>query len=125
MNYIFMTCTLYLDKLWKFDIASKQLSTKKRMWQYQSNNWVLPAEGTSGHIVDSSGDVLDVAMNEANIPEYVVTLKNKLDQMNGGQIWLRSQSNSEGYFTLKNQATGKFLTVHTFLITSVSGRISC
>lgn len=116
---------LYLDKLWKFDIASKQLSSERGLWQYQSNKWVLPAEGTSGNIVDSSGDVLDIAMNEANIPGSVVTLKNKLDQMNDGQIWLRSQSNSEGCFTLKNQATGKFLTVHTFLITSVSGRISC
>ena len=40
-------------------------------------------------------------------------LKSKNNSSESTQTWIRRKANSEGYFTLQNKATGKYLTSAT------------
>ena len=42
-------------------------------------------------------------------------LKSKNSFSDDTQTWIRGKANSEGYFTLQNKATGKYLTAATTL----------
>ena len=43
------------------------------------------------------------------ITEAEVVLEDKADNSTSSQIWIKGPTNSDGYFTLKNKGTGKFL----------------
>ena len=44
-----------------------------------------------------------------------------LYDVSGEQKWIRGTANSEGYFTLQNPTSGKFLTAASPTITTISG----
>ena len=99
-------------------------------WDFQDSQWTIPSEGTEGYIevTDKEGK------NEVNtvpsqvkkvkvlaITESEVVLEDKADNSISSQIWIRGPTNSNGYFTLKNKGTGKFLQGERTPMTSVKG----
>ena len=50
-------------------------------------------------------------------------LKRKENTSVDSQIWIRSKANSTGFFTLKNKATGKLLTLTTSSRVTIAGTI--
>ena len=50
-------------------------------------------------------------------------LKSKNNFSDDTQIWIRGKANSEGYFTLQNKATGKYLTSETTSEVKLEGKL--
>ena len=51
-------------------------------------------------------------------------LKPKENTSVNSQVWIRSKANSKGFFTLKNKATGKLLTLTTSTRVTIAGTIT-
>ena len=95
--------------------------TNKRLkseWEHAGKVWVIPQENTSDHIQEFDGDVLQVE-NEKVVMKPKRALK--------GQNWHRSNNNGDGWFTMKNAKSGKFLTAKNDGTTIATGKscLSC
>lgn len=91
-------------QLWKYNPSSSKLENIGENWKYEAQRWNLPSEGSTGQIQAASGKVLGVNGNN-------VELQNSDDS--DQQSWTRTNSNSQGYFTLQNPLTGKLLTAES------------
>ena len=66
-------------------------------------------------------EVKKVKVLAFDITESEVDLQDKADKSISSQIWIKGPGNSDGYFTLKNKGTGKFLQGDKTPMTSVKG----
>ena len=72
-------------------------------WKYLDDQWSIPNEEESGKIEQvTSRRVLGHRKNG----DVILETRKDLDH----QIWIRGKVSIDGYFTLKNKATNKFLT---------------
>ena len=76
-------------------------------WKLASKIWKIPEPGESGDITNDS-EILIHDENNKIIADEVI-LKEK-SVKTGFQTWLVGTKNSEGWFTIKHNATGKYLT---------------
>ena len=74
------------------------------------NKWIIPNEGETGYVEDiDSGSILGLIDTTA-AGDKTVAFVVKDDTLTDGQNWSRGTTDSNGYFTLQNPATKKFLT---------------
>jgi len=86
--------------------------------QEQSNiNWEIPSPETDGYLkATGSGEVLSIRQKKNCEFGPAVALREKGEKnfqckpVTDSQIWLRSESSNDGWFTLKSVANGLFLT---------------
>ena len=71
--------------------------------------WTLPEENTAGHIQDELEKVLQPELKPIIKDRIILKEKKALKK----QQWLRSPPDREGWFTLKNVQSKKFLTANT------------
>ena len=74
-------------------------------WEFEDNIWTIHSDGCI-EVKNNSGKVLAINGEE-------VILEDKVEK-SSSQLWIKGSKNSEGYFSLKNKETGKFLTVFTY-----------
>ena len=110
--------------MWKYDnIAAKnrqgsvrnvkRIVNKTITDEDHSKDWILPKEGEVGYIEKSFGEVLGleyVSYYKTNEGRNVILQSKRRDVPAKEQMWLRSTNDSNGWFTLRNLASGKFLT---------------
>ena len=72
-------------------------------WKYIDDQWSIPNKEEYGKVEEiTSRQVLG---HRNNVDVILETQKDS-----GHQIWIRGKASINGYFTLKNKATNKFLT---------------
>ena len=74
-------------------------------WEFEDNIWTIHSDGCI-EVKNNLGKVLAINGEE-------VILEDKVEK-SSSQLWIKGSKNSEGYFSLKNKETGKFLTVFTY-----------
>lgn len=82
--------------------------------------------GESGcYIEESNGKILTLLNNETISGTTVVLTKRRHNSMGSARLdnhkWLKGKEDSNGWFTLKNQASGKFLTAKSFTRLTIEG----
>ena len=82
----------------KIDNSGKLVIVEDEEEEETEENWTLPEENTTGHILSSSGEILSI--DNSTKPD--------------DQMWVRSQSNNDGYFILKHLKTGRCLTIDEY-----------
>ena len=96
--------------LWKYDSKTQLLSNKSGEWEFHDKKWIIPNEGKKGgKVEDSSGQVLGLKNNETGGVGTLVTLEQKEKESTDRQKWLKGKPDNEGYFTLQNPLSKKFL----------------
>ena len=105
-----------LDQLWSYDPDTMQLINKAGIWRYMEDKFTIPLENTEGAI-----ELQDPRKSRKKVfglkglktgPRafgYKVKLLKRGKPTGDEQIWLRSPVENN-WFTLKNKATGRFLT---------------
>ena len=104
---------LHSGKLWKLDGTNlspiwynrhggKITLRLPKYWGPHDDEWNLIPEGTMFCIQNNYEQVLGINDDE-------VVLEGK-DENENGQLWIKGKENVEGYFTLKNFKSSKFLT---------------
>ena len=94
------------------------LKNRRRVWQFQSSTWdnfIAASEYVSIH--HSSGLVLTVSNDE------LVNLDVFLDDSDY-QFWTLGPENEEGYFTIQNLKSSKYLTAAGLRTTLVTGNLN-
>ena len=94
------------------------LKNRRRVWQFQSSKWdnfIAASEYVSIH--HSSGLVLTVSNDE------LVNLDVFLDDSDD-QFWTLGPENDEGYFTIQNLKSSKYLTAAGLRTTLVTGNLN-
>ena len=94
------------------------LKNRRRVWQFQSSTWdnfIAASEYVSIH--HSSGLVLTVSNDE------LVNLDVFLDDSDD-QFWTLGPENKEGYFTIQNLKSCKYLTAAGLRTTLVTGNLN-
>ena len=94
-----------IAQLWKLN--GDKLENAFCTWKLASKIWKIPGPGESGDITNDS-EILIHDENNKIIADEVI-LKEK-SVKTGFQTWLVGTKNSEGWFTIKHNATGKYLT---------------
>ena len=94
-----------IAQLWK--LSSDKLENAFCTWKLASKIWKIPGPGETGDITNDS-EILIHDENNKIIADEVI-LKEK-SVKTGFQKWLVGTKNSEGWFTIKHNATGKYLT---------------
>ena len=103
-----------LDKLWKLD--GTKLINKAKVWK-STEDWKFINEGTKIYIGKTSHfDVLGMLWDDKVGPQAK-------DTDNDGQLWIKGKENFEGYFTLENSKSFKFLTAISANELKVEGNI--
>ena len=82
--------------------------------------------GESGcYIEESNGKILTLLNNETISGTSVILAKRRHNSMGSARLdnhkWLKGKEDSNGWFTLKNQASGKFLTAKSFTRLTIEG----
>ena len=109
---------LILDQLWIYDPQTQSLKNRRRVWQFQSSKWDdFTAEHEYVSIHHSSGLVLTVSSDE------LVNLDVFLDDSDD-QFWTLGPVNDEGYCTIQNLNSGKYLTAAGLRTTIVTGNVN-
>ena len=62
-----------------------------------------------------------VLMDDATIKGTKVILETRYEKTRVGQEWFRSKLDSEGWFTLKNPISGRYLTADSNISTTITG----
>ena len=100
----------FIGTLWKFDGTT--LTNKTNIGQL-SYNWTVKKKGSLVYIENRSNEtVLSVSDNET-VNSQKLKLFAQLDAFtpnDTGQMWLKRESNEDGYFILTNPHTQKILT---------------
>ena len=78
----------------------------KSRWENSGKVWTLPEENTAGYIQDELENVLHPELKPIIKDRIILKEKKALKK----QQWLRSLPDKEGWFTLKNVQSKKFLT---------------
>ena len=98
------------------------MTLKNKKFGVQQNQWAIPKEEGDAVIErirkgKQSGRVLGLKQrknceygDDLQIQRRGKKGKNSCDDLSDSQIWTRSKNDNEKFFTLKNKATGKFLT---------------
>ena len=103
------------EQLWKMNSEGKLVNKRfQSNWEHYENVRVVPDENTSGHIEAINEEVLDIDMQKV-----IMKPKKALKQ----QTWHRSNSNQNGWFSLKNAKSGKFLTAESDGRIIVTGKL--
>ena len=96
--------------------VKKIRKTEPIQWEFEDIIWILPIEGKTGYIEqlengNLTGKVLAVKDNAID-PGTKVILEEKEENVNltDGQMWLRGKKDKDGFFSLKNLASERFLT---------------
>ena len=78
------------------------------IWEFENNTWtIIPSADKEGCIEVKDSDLGKVlAINGEE-----VILEDKAEKSKSSQLWIKGSENSDGYFSLKNIETGKFLTL--------------
>ena len=97
--------SLQIAQLWKLN--SDKLENAFCTWKLASKIWKIPEPGEEGDITNDS-EILIHDENNKIIADEVI-LKEK-SVKTGFQKWLVGTKNSDGWFTIKHQTTGKYLT---------------
>ena len=97
--------------MWKFTSKTNCLENKRGSWMYQNRGWIVLCENVEGYLESTTGQVLGVLDNKKE-QGTVVNLETKCDSFDG-QKWMKGEENSDGYFTLKNVNSNKYLTAET------------
>jgi len=112
-----------MEQLWKYDDNTMKLINKNGAWEYLEKTWNLPAEGQTGPINDTkSSQVLGLFGFDSTIDGAKVILE--AADNSAEQMWYRGTQNSEGYFTLQNPVSRKFLTAKSQKITTITDQQS-
>ena len=84
------------------------LSDAPCSWEFKDNIWTIPTEDKEDYIKVTqglnSGKVLAVSGED-------VVLEDITENSKSSHLWIKGSENSDGYFSLKNKETGKYLTV--------------
>ena len=80
-------------------------------WKFEDKLWTIPSEDKEGgHIAVKDSDPVKVlAINGEE-----VILEDKAENSKSSQLWVKGSENSDGYFSLKNKESGKYLTVFVY-----------
>ena len=103
-------------QLWTYDSSNKKLANKVLNVRILKTTFSLPNEESNGNI-ESSGKVLSLRQRKDCGYGNVVKLQERgerfrnCDASSDSEMWFRSKSDDEGFFTLQNLATGKYLAV--------------
>ena len=99
---------LFTAQLWRLTNESKLESLYSCTWEFEDKIWTIPSDDKEGYIElkDSSNPGKVMALNGED-----VVLDDKAVNLTSSQLWIKGSENSDGYFTLKNIGTGKFLTL--------------
>ena len=92
-----------IGQLWRYDNTSKVLKNYVSDWKYLDDQWSIPNEGESGKIEEITTTQVLGHRNR-----FDVNLETRKDS--DDQIWIRGKTTIDGYFTLNNKASRKFLT---------------
>ena len=99
---------VFTAQLWRLTSESKLESLYSSIWEFENNTWtIIPSADKEGciEVKDSNlGKVLAINGEE-------VILEDKAEKSKSSQLWIKGSENSDGYFSLKNIETGKFLTL--------------
>jgi hypothetical protein len=76
-------------------------------WKYLDDQWSIPNKEESGKIEEITSRLVLGHRNDKK-EDIDVILETQKDSDH--QIWIRGMVSIDGYFTLKNKATNKFLT---------------
>ena len=96
---MYLTEKIILDRqLWKFDELDSSLKNKANFWE-TTDQWSIETKVNMICIRNiSENKVLGITANEEEFEEG-----------NKGQIWIQGQTDIEGYSTLQNSESFKFL----------------
>jgi hypothetical protein len=92
-----------IGQLWKYDNTSKILKNYVGGWKYLDDQWNIPNKGESGKIEEITTTRVLGHRNR-----FDVNLETR--KYSDHQIWIRGKTTIDGYFTLNNKASEKFLT---------------
>ena len=99
----------FTAQFWRLTNASKLECLYSSTWEFDNITWTIPSDDKEGYVEvkDSSnpGKVMMALSGED------VVLDDKAVKLTSSQLWIKGSENSDGYFTLKNIGTGKFLTL--------------
>ena len=95
-----------IAQLWK--VNSNKMENAFCTWKLASKIWKIPEPGEEAGYITNDSEILIHDENNKIIADEVI-LKEK-SVKTGFQKWLVGTKNSEGWFTIKHQATGKYLT---------------
>ena len=112
-----------LVQLWKYNYSSKVLENYYNDWNYYYNDWnylptkwSVPSEGALGTIENiESFKVLESQGKHSSV------ILNNLRNDSLKQKWRRGKTTKNGYFTLKNEENGAYLT-NELMVDNVLGR---
>jgi len=103
--------TAISESSWEIiDLAkeSKLENLYSSSWEFEDNIWTIPSDDGYIEVKNSKpGKVLAINGEE-------VILEDKAEKSKSSQLWIKGSENSDGYFSLKNKETEKFLTVFTY-----------
>jgi hypothetical protein len=120
---------IFLAKLWRFMEIKEgkgRLENKKECskWEHwKKHSFTIPkGNGEKDYIEVSNKDGSVVVLNPANDARGSnVIFENKIQPDSDKQKWLRGKTDPEGWFTLKNVKSEKFLTAATATTTIITG----
>ena len=88
-------------QFWNLTVDATLINKFTSFWEFEENKWLL----SDDYIIDNStGKVLTIGDDNR------IILKEKLDNLSDKQKWIKSTSDSKGWFTLQNPSSKKFLT---------------
>ena len=100
--------------------------TEKIQWEFQEFIWYLPPEGAIGYIAqiengNLTGKVLALK-DDATDPGTRIILEEKEENANltDGQMWLRGKKDDDGFFSLLNPISERFLTAEDTTETTIA-----
>jgi len=93
-------------QLWKYDSVDKTLIDKGGNWNGSMDHWTIPKEGETGQIRNENSSLVLSVFQDTYGQDVV-----KQERPNNGdnQTWKRGKATRNGYFTLENPSTKKFL----------------
>ena len=107
-----------------FDNSNMKLINKK--WKEMNMAYSLPNEEQNGNI-ESTDKVLSLKQKQdcsygkrVKLQERGKSSRSGCNSTNESEMWLRTKADDEGFFLLKNLATGKYLTANNddkFIVT--------
>ena len=108
---------IFSGQLWSYNISDKKLTNKA--WGSQNIEWVIPKEDAEGNLeaISQRKKVLGlrqkVSCNFGDKTTFQTRSKMKTrkgcNDANKAQVWLRGPMDTEGWFTITNQANGLLL----------------